>query len=215
MARRGCSRGRDPRRPALGHARGRRKQRRPRAARPPAGSRRASELNETGREARCRAREAGRLRHAADIAGFLSVVDRLAAEVARRGSTWVITHGEPHSATLCGPGADHALVDWDTVALAPRERDLWMLAADNSDDLAAYTNATGHGSTAQRWTSSASRGISRTWRRTSTSSGHRTRRTSTRSARTRARRPACRAAKPGSADGSIEPVGKRVLIGYV
>jgi spectinomycin phosphotransferase len=82
--------------------------------------------------------------HAADVAGFLSVADRLAAEVVRRGSAWVITHGEPHSANVMRAGTEHVLVDWDTVALAPRERDLWMLAADGADDLAAYTDATGH-----------------------------------------------------------------------
>ena len=37
----------------------------------------------------------------------------------------------------------HVLVDWDTVALGPRERDLWWLA-DEPDDLAAYTALSGH-----------------------------------------------------------------------
>jgi spectinomycin phosphotransferase len=32
------------------------------------------------------------------------------------------------------------LVDWDTVALAPRERDLWMLAEETT----SYADATGH-----------------------------------------------------------------------
>ena len=35
-----------------------------------------------------------------------------------------------------------SFVDWDTAALAPRERDLWMLA-DEPDDLAAYAELTG------------------------------------------------------------------------
>jgi spectinomycin phosphotransferase len=35
------------------------------------------------------------------------------------------------------------LVDWDTVALAPPERDLWMLG-HSADELAAYADATGH-----------------------------------------------------------------------
>ena len=40
-------------------------------------------------------------------------------------------------------GTGHVLVDWDTVALAPRERDLWWLA-DEPDDIAAYGDLTGH-----------------------------------------------------------------------
>jgi spectinomycin phosphotransferase len=36
----------------------------------------------------------------------------------------------------------HMLVDWDTVALAPPERDLWWLAGE-SDDVAAYADLTG------------------------------------------------------------------------
>jgi spectinomycin phosphotransferase len=82
--------------------------------------------------------------HASDVAAFLSLADRLAAEVERRGSTWVVTHGEPHSANVMRTGIGHVLVDWDTVALAPRERDLWMLVEKGTEDLAIYTNATGH-----------------------------------------------------------------------
>jgi spectinomycin phosphotransferase len=82
--------------------------------------------------------------HASDVAGSLSLADRLAAAVEKRGSTWVVTHGEPHSANVMRAGTGHVLVDWDTVALAPRERDLWMLVEDGIEDLAIYTNATGH-----------------------------------------------------------------------
>ena len=64
-------------------------------------------------------------------------------EVERRGGTCVVTHGEPHSANVMRAGTGHLLVDWDTVALAPRERDLWMLVQDDPEDLADYTNATG------------------------------------------------------------------------
>lgn len=82
--------------------------------------------------------------HATDVADFLSLADRLAAAVLERGRTWVITHGEPHSANVMRTGTGHVLVDWDTVALAPRERDLWMLAEDGTEDLADYTDATGY-----------------------------------------------------------------------
>ncbi len=82
--------------------------------------------------------------HAADVAAFLALADRLAAEVAQRRSPWVVTHGEPHSANVLRTATGHVLVDWDTVALAPPERDLWMLAEDDEDGLAAYTSATGY-----------------------------------------------------------------------
>jgi len=82
--------------------------------------------------------------HASDVAAFLSLADRLASDVEKRGCGWVVTHGEPHSANVMQAGDRHLLVDWDTVALAPRERDLWMLVEDGTEDLAIYTNATGH-----------------------------------------------------------------------
>jgi spectinomycin phosphotransferase len=82
--------------------------------------------------------------HASDVAALISLADRLAAEVEQRGSAWVVTHGEPHSANVMLAGASHLLVDWDTVGLAPRERDLWMLIEDGTEDLGIYTDATGH-----------------------------------------------------------------------
>lgn len=82
--------------------------------------------------------------HASDVAAFLSLADRLAAAVQKRGATWVVTHGEPHSANVLRAGTGYVLVDWDTVALAARERDLWMLVEDGTEDLAGYTDATGH-----------------------------------------------------------------------
>ena len=35
------------------------------------------------------------------------------------------------------------LIDWDTVALAPPERDLWMVATGTGDELRRYTELTG------------------------------------------------------------------------
>jgi len=81
--------------------------------------------------------------HAADMAEFLSLADRLAAGVEQRGDAWVITHGEPHAGNVMRAGTGLMLVDWDTVALAPRERDLWWLA-DEADDIEAYADLTGH-----------------------------------------------------------------------
>jgi spectinomycin phosphotransferase len=55
----------------------------------------------------------------------------------------VVTHGEPHPGNVLDPGGRTLLIDWDTVALAPPERDLW-LATDAPADLARYAELTGH-----------------------------------------------------------------------
>ena len=75
------------------------------------------------------AREAFAAR-ASDVAELLALADRLAAGVAGRGAPWVVTHGEPHSANVMRTATGHVLVDWDTVALAPPERDLWMVVGE-------------------------------------------------------------------------------------
>jgi spectinomycin phosphotransferase len=59
----------------------------------------------------------------------------------------VLTHGEPHPGNIivATDGRLH-FVDWDTVAVASPERDLWMLAGESgesSDWLALYTSLTG------------------------------------------------------------------------
>lgn len=69
--------------------------------------------------------------------------DRLADEVASSKREPVITHGEPHAGNLIRTTDRLFLVDWDTVALAPPERDLWMLDDGTEDGLTAYTEATG------------------------------------------------------------------------
>ena len=70
--------------------------------------------------------------HASDIVDLLALGDRLADVVAARSIDWVVTHGEPHGGNVISTGGRHVLVDWDTVALAPRERDFWMLVDDPS-----------------------------------------------------------------------------------
>lgn len=84
--------------------------------------------------------------HAADVADLVALADRLAAVVEERRADWVVTHGEPHPANVILTGERLLLVDWDTVGLAPRERDLWMLVAGTATahDTTPYTEATGH-----------------------------------------------------------------------
>jgi spectinomycin phosphotransferase len=59
--------------------------------------------------------------------------EELAARLDRAGRPLVATHGEPHPGNLIHTPAGLRLVDWDTVALAEPERDLWMLCADDDD----------------------------------------------------------------------------------
>lgn len=80
--------------------------------------------------------------HAPGLRELLDLGDRLAKQVADP-STWVVTHGEPHAGNLLRTADGLVLVDWDTVALAPPERDLWWLRADAADE-PAYLDATGH-----------------------------------------------------------------------
>ena len=80
---------------------------------------------------------------ATELAELLTLADRLAAEATQRGGDWVVTHGEPHAGNVMRTAAGRVLVDWDTVALAPPERDLWMLVAGGADAADVYAQATG------------------------------------------------------------------------
>jgi thiamine kinase-like enzyme len=82
-------------------------------------------------------------RHASEVAELLALLDDLSADVATRSTNWVITHGEPHAGNVMRTGESYVLVDWDTVALAPRERDLWMLVEELAEEASTYTAATG------------------------------------------------------------------------
>ena len=81
--------------------------------------------------------------HKDAVIALLASFDRLATEVATRSRDYVITHGEPHSGNVMRVGEKLFLVDWDTVALAPPERDLCMVASDSGDELALYFDLTG------------------------------------------------------------------------
>ena len=80
-----------------------------------------------------------------EVVALLVAVDELARRTAARAKRSVVTHGEPHAGNLMrADGLGLLLVDWDTVALAPPERDLWLVLGATGDGAAAYTEATGH-----------------------------------------------------------------------
>jgi spectinomycin phosphotransferase len=55
----------------------------------------------------------------------------------------VITHGEPHPGNVVHAADGLTLIDWDTIALAPPERDLWMVTTESGDEARRYTELTG------------------------------------------------------------------------
>jgi len=75
------------------------------------------------------------------LAGHRTAIRRRLAEYDRlvpaQPSTVVITHGEPHPGNTMLTAQGWRLIDWDTVRLAPPERDLWSL--ERNDDYAAAT----------------------------------------------------------------------------
>jgi spectinomycin phosphotransferase len=80
---------------------------------------------------------------AAELDEVLRLSDRLAAEAAAHRGTFVVTHGEPHAGNVMRTRDGRVLVDRDTVALAPPERDLWMLVGEDTAAADVYGRATG------------------------------------------------------------------------
>jgi spectinomycin phosphotransferase len=81
--------------------------------------------------------------HAAGVRRLLETFDELVDKVDAAKTEPVITHGESHGGNLLRAGGDLLLIDWDTVGLAPRERDLWMLATTGKDDVELYVQVSG------------------------------------------------------------------------
>jgi spectinomycin phosphotransferase/16S rRNA (guanine(1405)-N(7))-methyltransferase len=54
----------------------------------------------------------------------------------------VITHGEPHPGNTIGTADGWVLIDWDTVLVAPAERDLWSLDPGDGSIISAYQDST-------------------------------------------------------------------------
>lgn len=60
--------------------------------------------------------------------------DTLAQMLREDDRPWVVTHGEPHAANVIWTSDDtFLLIDWDTVAVGPPERDLWMVDNGGAD----------------------------------------------------------------------------------
>jgi spectinomycin phosphotransferase len=81
--------------------------------------------------------------NAATIAGLLADLDRLASRLGAPDAGAVVTHGEPHPGNLIRTATGLKLVDWDTVARARPERDLWMIIDSSPAQLATYQRLTG------------------------------------------------------------------------
>lgn len=81
--------------------------------------------------------------HGPDLVRALARFDAMVATVSNDGRGLVITHGEPHPGNILRAGGRLMLVDWDTVGLAPPERDLWRMFAEAGQQQASYTELTG------------------------------------------------------------------------
>jgi len=80
---------------------------------------------------------------AGDLALLLAAFDRLAAATAPARAHTVITHGEPHPGNLISSRGRLLLIDWDTTALAPPERDVAVIVAADGPGLDHYQERTG------------------------------------------------------------------------
>jgi aminoglycoside phosphotransferase (APT) family kinase protein len=81
--------------------------------------------------------------HGAELRRLLERRDRLAAQARRQPERMVPTHGEPHPGNFIQVGSQWTLVDWDTLLIAPPERDLWLLDPGDGSIADAYRQATG------------------------------------------------------------------------
>ena len=81
--------------------------------------------------------------HVATVGERLVQFDDLARRLDSSYQQLVITHGEPHPGNLIWSERGVRLIDWDTVALALPERDLWMLDDGSPEGLARYSELTG------------------------------------------------------------------------
>ncbi len=81
--------------------------------------------------------------HAIPVQRALERYDGLASLARSRPDRNVLTHGEPHPGNTMLTADGWRLIDWDTVLVAPPERDLWDLDPGDGSILDAYAAATG------------------------------------------------------------------------
>jgi spectinomycin phosphotransferase/16S rRNA (guanine(1405)-N(7))-methyltransferase len=81
--------------------------------------------------------------HAKPVEELLARYDELVAAARGLPDREVLTHGEPHPGNTMLTPAGWRLIDWDTVLVAPPERDLWMLDPGDGSILRAYAEMTG------------------------------------------------------------------------
>ena len=80
--------------------------------------------------------------HVAELVALVGAFGRLGERTEASRARVVVTHGEPHPANLMTIEGHVVLLDWDTVALAPPERDLWLVVGEAAD-IHRYERATG------------------------------------------------------------------------
>lgn len=84
-------------------------------------------------------RRSGAIRDAFDF------YDGLVAAVQGTARPFVVTHGEPHAANVMrSRSGDLLLIDWDTVLLAPPERDIVHVSALPGEVWTTYSRRSGH-----------------------------------------------------------------------
>jgi hypothetical protein len=81
--------------------------------------------------------------HAQPVRANLDFYDQERSRALADPATPVVTHGEPHPGNTMLAGGRWLFIDWDTVLVAPPERDLWSLDPGDGSVLAAYAAATG------------------------------------------------------------------------
>lgn len=81
--------------------------------------------------------------HEPAIRRVLARFDQLVTEVTSAGRPALVTHGEPHAGNLFSSAGHTWLIDWDTVGLAPPERDLWRFGRPGCAEFTRYTELTG------------------------------------------------------------------------
>ncbi len=76
----------------------------------------------------------------AELRALMARYDVLAKAAVERRDDWVPTHGQPHTANVLWAAGGPLLVDWESLRVAPRERDLREVLRDASgaEPLSAY-----------------------------------------------------------------------------